>query len=229
MIKVYSHPRSGTHFLEAFLAKNFYRTKALRLAPIKWGHWSNRKERTEGNPFGQLFGSHRFPYRKLRYSVYPRIYIYRDGRAVAWSLWNSKGFLPSQNRPSTFSEFLRTPLDWRGTPGQKADTGWTIAEHWYRHVAAWHQYWMLRKTILRFEDLKKNPEKVYRRILKKHFPLRYIKTLFSNNRCEIKTIQNAVGLQPNEASIDAWKAHFSTEDDEYFKSKMPDTRYLYDE
>lgn len=42
VIKVYSHPRSGTHFLEAFLARNFYAGKDLKVEEGLWGHWSNR-------------------------------------------------------------------------------------------------------------------------------------------------------------------------------------------
>jgi len=77
LVKVYSHPRSGTHFLEAFLAKNFYQDKDLALAEITWGHWSNRKINKDGNPYGKLFGNHYFADENNNES--PKIYIYRDG------------------------------------------------------------------------------------------------------------------------------------------------------
>ncbi len=45
LVKVYSHPRSGTHFLEAFLAENFYPHSDLLVENVTWGHWSDRRTR----------------------------------------------------------------------------------------------------------------------------------------------------------------------------------------
>ena len=87
-IKIYSHPRSGTHFLETFLAKNFYKNEDLSSnGAIHYGHWSNKILLEEGEPYHKLFGSHFFP-RDSKIDK-KNIYIYRDGRAVIASIWNS--------------------------------------------------------------------------------------------------------------------------------------------
>ena len=139
LLKVYSHPRSGTHFLEAFLAQNFHKNKDLSIVKITWGHWSNKKIKEDGNPYGQLFGHHFFPTQNNFKK--PGIYIIRDGRAVAYSIWKTQNFLHKDiDGKIPFSDFLRTPLDWSGSPSRKADDGVTIFEHCAQHCDEWIKF-----------------------------------------------------------------------------------------
>lgn len=135
LVKVYSHPRSGTHFLEAFIARNFYNGKELLIKPVTWGHWSNRKENSEGNPYGQLFGNHYFAERNN--NQLPKVYIIRDVRAVALSIWKTQNFIHKDLEDLVFSDFLRMKLDWSGTPANKTEPIKNIIEHWCDHVESW--------------------------------------------------------------------------------------------
>ena len=128
LVKVYSHPRSGTHFLEAFLAKNFYKNMDLSTDKINWGHWSNRKIKEGGNPYGQLFGHHFLPTASNFRS--PGIYILRDGRAVAYSVWKTENFIHKDiDGKISFSDFLKLPLDWLGSPSYRVEPKLTIFQH----------------------------------------------------------------------------------------------------
>ena len=97
-IKVYSHPRSGTHFMEAFLGRNFYPKDNLSWSNVPWGHWSYQKMNTYSNPYGKLFGHHRFPAENEKNPKQPMIYIYRDPRAVAYSIWKTENFINPKHR-----------------------------------------------------------------------------------------------------------------------------------
>lgn len=229
LIKVYSHPRSGTHFLEAFLARNFYPNTDLTLKPIPWGHWSNRKVVEEGGPYKQLFGSHRFPSDINVTSKQAMIYIYRDGRAVAYSVWNSDNFIHRKMKGISLSDFLRAELDWEGGPGFKATHSQTIAQHWFHHVDAWHKFRHPNLLFVRYEDLKLDPEKVYSCILKKFYPLKsFLRSIFRGNTT-IDKIEKPIGLNPNKAQIDAWKSVFTPEDERFFLESLPRKQYLYGE
>ena len=216
MLKIFSHPRSGTHFLEAFVAQNFYPDMDLSVKDLTWGHWSNRQSK-ELNPYGQLFGGHHFPKRNFRLKPQPLLYIYRDGRAVAYSVWKTPNFLNKETSDLSFSKFLRTPIDWKGTPGHKSEQKFTIVEHWAKHVESWHK---LKGNIvlISYEELVQNPKKVYRKILLRCLPLDYYKLL---NNPDIKTIDKPLGLLPNKGTKDSWKEVFSSEDLDYFDSKTP--------
>ncbi|GAB1855745.1 hypothetical protein MHTCC0001_05790 [Flavobacteriaceae bacterium MHTCC 0001] len=221
-IKIYSHPRSGTHFLEAFLAKNFYSNHELSSeGSIYFGHWSNKILLENGEPYHKLFGSHFFP-SQVQISSKP-IYIYRDGRAVIASLWNSK-FYQKDWLGISFSEFLRREIDWYGGTGQKSEPKMNIIQHWYNHVESW----LLNEEIfsLRFEELKNNPQQIYSKISKEYFPLKYYKAkLFGINNLD--PIHNKVGLKPNSTKINSWKKLFSEEDLNFFYSQIPNQKYLY--
>mgnify|MGYP001803819922 FL=1 len=106
-IKVFSHPRSGTHFLESFVGENFYSGIDLSRKNVEWGHWKNRQIDKEGFKYGKLFGSHLPPYPSLKKIDYPVLYIYRDGRAVAHSLYNYEQFIVPGKEQITFRLFLR--------------------------------------------------------------------------------------------------------------------------
>lgn len=225
-IKIYSHPRSGTHFLEAFLAQNFYKGKSLSSdGAIHYGHWSNKILLETGEPYHQLFGSHFFPEDTAKSDK--MIYIYRDGRAVIASIWNS-GFVNKDWEGITFSEFLRKDIDWYGGLGQEKYPKIDIVTHWYNHVESWVNLQDPNLHIMRFEDLKNNPYQEYLKICKKFFPWAYFK-----NKYLIKTkldpIKRKVGLHPNKATINSWESLFSKEDLAFFESKIPSSNYIYNE
>lgn len=224
LIKIYSHPRSGTHFLEAFLAKNFYPDLDLASkGPIYYGHWSHKILLEEGEPYHQLFGSHFFPGDAK--PAPKMIYIYRDGRAVIASIWNSK-FYQKEWEGISFSEFLRKDIDWYGGLGQQGRAKkMNIVQHWYSHVEEWEKVRNDNLIHIRFEELKRNPNKIYRQITKKFFPFRHVKeAIFGSN--EIDPISKKVGLKPNEAKINSWQKLFTSSDLDFFYSELPHKIFL---
>lgn len=216
MLKIFSHPRSGTHFLEAFVAKNFYPNKNLLIENLTWGHWSNRKKEKQ-NPYGKLFGSHQFPIRNYRLKPSPILYIYRDGRAVAYSIWKTPNFLNEQMSNLSFSDFLRTPLDWHGSPKNASKNKLTIIEHWAKHVEDWHT---LKGNIvyISYEDLVDNPEKVYFKILYRCFPYKFSKIF---GQTSIEVIEKPLGLKPNKGTKNEWKKIFTEKDLTLFQEICP--------
>ena len=225
-IKIYSHPRSGTHFLEAFLAKNFYKDEELSSnGSIYYGHWSNKILLEDGEPYHKLFGSHFFPVDSKKEDK--MIYIYRDGRAVIASMWNSK-FYNKKWEGITFSEFLRKDIDWYGGPGQKKYPKINIIQHWHQHIESWAINLNPNLLVIRFEDLKKNPEQSYLKICKKFYPIKYYKSIFFGLP-NIDPIAKKVGISPNKANINSWKSLFSIEDLNYFYTQIPSKRFLFDE
>src|SRR5690606_29675333 len=125
----------------------------LEIPVVTWGHWSNRIENPQGNSYGKLFGNHYFADRNI--NPLPKIYILRDGRAVAYSIWKTDNFIHSDMKGLSFSEFLRTNIDWHGTPARKAEPNHTLLEHWFLHVKSWLE--LGRKDsnvhIVKYEDL----------------------------------------------------------------------------
>jgi len=144
--KLYSHPRSGTNWLLALLEQAYW--GCVKYAPAETGHWSQRVEVPAAPQSTQFWGGHQFC-QNARGGK--RIYLYRDGRDVALSLWRTKAFQHKSWRRLSFSEFLRRPLDWLRTPGRKTDQHWTIAEHWRRHLDSWHK--APGTLFVRYEDL----------------------------------------------------------------------------
>ncbi len=213
LVKVYSHPRSGTHFLEAFLAKNFYKKKDLKIEEIAWGHWSNRKIKKEGNLYGKLFGNHYFANRNT--NDQPKIYIYRDGRAVAYSIWKTPNFLNKEDSKLSFNAFLNTKIDWQGTPSLKVDPKLTIFEHWSEHFISWRGMADKNDNILmiRYEDLKDQPYEVYKKIHAKFFKKQQL--LLPN---EIDEISKPLGLLPNQGIKDAWKEQIELRNSDVYKA-----------
>lgn len=224
-VQVFSHPRSGTHFLEAFLARNFYPEEDLSIPEVVWGHWSNRLSTNAANPYGKLFGSHAFPLRGYKSIDYPAIYIVRDCRAVVYSIWKTKNFLHKDFSSLTFSKFLRTKIDWVGSPAFKCKPKFNIAQHWDNHVSGW-DYLAKRNSnllILRYEDLFNHPYSVYEQIHCKFFSGQ--KKLTPKT---IDSIKKPVGLLPNKASIESWQSVYSKEDEEFVRSCIRSTKYLAD-
>jgi bile-salt sulfotransferase len=226
MIKVYSHPRSGTHFIEAFLAYNFYGGKNLEVKPVEWGHWANRKVKEEGNPYAKLFGNHYFPDIRYKNCKTPKIYIYRDPRAVAYSIWNTENFLHPDLKGISFSEFLTIKLDWEGSPGRKIQIPqYTIAEHWFEHVNRWHNSDIPNLLIIKYEELVSDPVMVYKKIKRKFFLSTVLIDRLFNKKSRIATIDKPVGLLPNAAIVDSWRSMFSEKDEIKFLAQIPNNKY----
>lgn len=214
ILKVYSHPRSGTNFLGALIKKNFYPDINLDVSG-KWGHWANRTEFKEPVPHGQIFGSHNysphFPGHTKR-----SIYIYRDGRAVALSVWKSKNFNNKYVESLPFSDYLRCNIDWKGTPGAAAQPTQNIIQHWLGHVENWQNS---NSMIIRYEDLLLNTEEVLTKIANK-FNLEFKKGY--------QPLNKMVGPSPNTGNTNEWEKHFTDEDLDYFHTFVPKTnKFLY--
>lgn len=224
-IKIFSHPRSGTHFLEAFLAKNFYDGQDLSSnGAIYYGHWSNKILLEAGEPYHKLFGSHLFP-EDSKFTE-KMIYIYRDGRAVIASIYNSK-FYNKDWEGLSFSEFLRKEIDWVGGPGQKKHTKMNIVEHWFQHTDTWLKIKNDNLLCIRFEDLKEQPDKIYMDICKKFYPKKFWKAKIFGVQ-NINPISKKVGLVPNKATIHSWKDLFTQNDLDFFYEQIPSRKYLYE-
>lgn len=220
LIIIYSHPRSGTHLLANFVENNFYKDQNLMVKNIYTGHWANRKlEPTVEAGKLMVEDTHKFPSIKDFVSRAPRLYIYRDGRAVAYSLWNTKHFLNHHYKDISFSEFLRMKLDWHRSPGYKSTPKYTIAEHWIKHVTSWLRIAKYNKhiQIIRFKDLVNNPEQIYNNLIEK---FDFLKEKISS-KDEIYIPQKLVGISPNSGKIDSWKSVFTAEDKAFFNSKIP--------
>ena len=215
LIRVYSHPRAGTNLMMAFLAINFYPAKNF-VTFGRIGHWRNRLL-NQRNPYGKLAGTHLFYHDHRNKVVHPCIYIYRDGRAVALSLWRTKIFQPKEWADLTFSKFLRQRLDWCGSPGNPQGFARPIARHWLTHLQSWEnapEFVDGKPAVLkvRFEDLVLHPGDVRRRIAEwsGQKPVR-----------GLKLVTEKVGWFPNEGSLDAWRGHFSDSDLEHFHRLAP--------
>jgi hypothetical protein len=204
LVKVYSHPRSGTHFLEAFLAKNFYKTKDLSIDKVTWGHWSDRRIKADGNPYGKLFGNHYFGFENQNST--PKIYIYRDGRAVAYSIWKTPNFISKEEAGITFNDFLNKKIDWSGTPARKAEPECTIFQHWAKHVSSWKKLAKSDENLLmiRYEDLVDDPYSIYQKIHNKFF----IEQLILKTN-QIDVIKKPLGLLPNKGVKNEWTKHIN--------------------
>lgn len=219
-IKVYSFPRSGTHFLEAFIGRNFYPEQDLRVTNVSWGHWSSIQLDRTGNEFGMLFGSHNMPKLKKHKLGQPCVYIYRDPRAVAYSIWRTPYFLNKNIDGITFDDLIDLKLDWCDSPRRKIEPVKTLAEHWYDHVDSWLSLRSDRVLCIRYEDLVSQPEDVYRQIAARFFPA------LEGNLCPLDPVTDAVGLRPNEAVPESWRNVFTPELESRFLNYMPSQKYI---
>lgn len=114
-----------------------------RMATAMTGHWAQRVRVQAPTGYHQ---SHKF-YSGERGVVY----VYRDGRDVLASLYRTKGFLHPTWVDLSFSEFLRRPLDWHGTPGKRAAVKLTPGQHWKKHLDSWEN--RSGTFYVRYEDL----------------------------------------------------------------------------
>jgi hypothetical protein len=159
-MKVWGHPRSGNHFLASIILRAFYRDTNrfhLRVPSAATGHWSRRQAGAVESfgaaagedasvPWGRLLGSHVLT---PPATVEKAIYVYRDGRDVALSVYRWDRFRAVEEQGLSLSEYL--PIDWVGSPGFPWTRDVLLWEHWRRHVEAW----LAREDVLavRYEDL----------------------------------------------------------------------------
>lgn len=212
-MQVYSHPRSGTNFLCAFIAKNFYPGRDLTGRAGVMGHWASPIPQ-DPSPwaYGALFGGHYF-YEDGRMTGRPTIYIYRDGRDVAVSFWRTKIFLNPSWRELSFSEYLRREdQDWLHSPGWGGSYDGPIVKHWHDHLKSWRWRDVSRVFLVRFEDLVFDPMRV-RDAIAERFGLRPTP--------ELVQIRERVGPCPHEGRVGAWRGVFNSEDLNYFYSFVP--------
>jgi hypothetical protein len=177
LLKVYGHPRSGNHLLAALLHEHLYHLDAsfgATVHPRDTGHWSRRQTGAGGGapstfydrgerhagadqvtvPYAALLGSH-----VLRPPRHPgaALYVYRDGRDVALSVFDWVRFRRADQEALSFAQYLRAPIDWEGTPGVKAAHGEVLFAHWMRHLRSWRASGAF---LVRYEDLIVKPAAV---------------------------------------------------------------------
>ncbi len=191
------------------------------------GSLEQQGKKTEGNEYGLLFGSHEMPGSWVKNIKHPMIYICRDGRDVAYSIWKTPNFKNIEQKNIPFSEFLRTNIDWVGTPSHKSYPKENIIQHWERHVTNWSKVKKKNLLIIRYEDLVLDPQKEYRRILKKFFPLRYFLTKNGWIRENIEIVKKPIGLKPNNAKPNNWQTKYTKEDQNFFLSQIREEKFLY--
>lgn len=220
LVKIYSHPRSGTNFLCALLKKNFYKERDLSTLG-KWGHWSERQTFNQPVSHGGLFGHHGYIRNIVDNTTQDRrIYIYRDGRDVAVSLWKTKQFLNHSMRKITFSDFLRTNLDWIYTPGNKCPPGQNIIQHWYSHVSCCVGDYKKTYFIVSFEELVSNTQLLLQKVSQR------LGLVQDGRFLDPKSL---VGPAPNTGIVGNWREYFTQEDLEYFYKFVPrGSPYLFD-
>lgn len=208
MLKIASFPRSGTHYLCALLKANFYPDEDLSLTVFPWqvGHWSRRAPDLNGEPiilpYGKLFYTHQFP--RFWEDNKDVVYIWREGGGVVWSLYRwDQAWHKDKPKPG-FSEFLRQPLDWYGSPGIEASGAgdeYRIFDQWLRHI----EEAIVRNTFLvSYEKLVANPIRELERIAE-HFGLEKPKHWIT----DVGMVGYCPSSRPNP---DLWKAHFGLED-----------------
>lgn len=209
--RVFSFPRSGTHFFMATIKRNFYPNTDLSLDGVIGGHWAELVPLPK-NDYAALFASHVVPRGGVEW---PSIYLYRDGRDVAVSLWRAKSLQHPSWRGLSFSEFLRKPLDWVGTPGQRQRTsGRSVVVSWASHVGRWLSKGTRHHNApiyVRYEELVLNQEATLDRLAGE----------LKVGPWEWKPVQEKVGIEPHKGIVGGWRDVFSVEDLAYFHAYVP--------
>jgi len=171
IVRVYSHPRSGTHFLLDLLYRNFFSDQDMSSDAnlMMSGHWSKKIShhgqrflldgvemgQTFTIPYARLFGSHTIqPPRNVKRSIY----IVRDGRDVALSCFSWKDSMPERMEPLSLTDFLLQKIDWIGSFGYRENhPHMRIFDHWKMHV---ENYYNSHMSMIYYEDLISNPEAI---------------------------------------------------------------------
>ncbi len=201
-MKLYSHPRSGTNWIRALLCYAIY--GEMKLAVSRTGHWSQRRDIRVSEK--QVFGGHVFydptlPKRK--------VYLFRDGRDVALSMWKAKSLQHKNDADLTFSQFIRKPLDWYGTPGKKLESGLNIIQHWKRHLGSWRR--APDTYFLRYENVLLHRRKEITKIAK-----------FAGFKIRRLPRMGAMGPDPStNYRASKWKDAYSKKDLDYFYRIVP--------
>jgi len=152
LVKVYSHPRSGTNFVRGWIGRVFYPHRKLeRTQPVRTGHWSQRK-RVPAPPAWKLRGGHEHWHAGFGQCFY----VYRDPRDVMASLYLTPEFRPVEQANWTPERWLREPIDWELTPGKPSKPTKLPLQHWLDHVTSWAD----RPDVIyvRYEDVLTNPQ-----------------------------------------------------------------------
>lgn len=184
------------------LKQGIYREQDCSHPSINVGHWANLR-RFPATDYSGLFGSHGL------YRGQKGIYLYRDGRDVALSVWKSKGFMHPDWEGISFSDFLKRPLDWWLTPGTKQNNSTiAIVQHWKLHLDSWHK----RPGVyyVRFVDLVDHPEQTVKNIAD------WIGRPFLGI-----TDPGLVGISPNKGQTGGWRTVFSEQDLKLFHNTVP--------
>jgi len=199
------------------IAINFYASENLEKDKRMFGHWSRLKELSTPIKNAQLFGSHSFALKRHRYLPIKKIYIYRDGRDVAFSMWNSE-FFDEKWGDISFQDYLRKNLDWFSTPTFKSDYNKTILEHWHNHVSSWlvtPDRFVLK---LRYEEVVQDQKRAVQQIAS---------FLNVDLPADIKIVEKLVGLSPNQGMVHKWKNHLDKEDYDYINKLVPNSEELF--
>lgn len=209
MVEIYGFQRSGSHFLAATLKANFYRGIDTRRKVKAYGHYLDRQRPDDlWLDYGKLLAQDQhLPPRSRKNGE--RIYIYRDGRAVARSLWMSEHFKEPAWEDWSFSAFLHTTIGWRFSTALKTKALQTLPEHWMEMLEMWKG---CEAFLVRYEDLVLHPVHTLCE-LARHFDLPLPMDLWVPDRL--------VGLSPSNGGIDGWCDLFSEEDLEFFHSIVP--------
>ena len=220
--KVYGFIRSGNHLLAATLQRAFFpEIEPRTVRNSGTGHWSQRKgpatylvdgedqgEEELAIPYGSILGTHVLPNQR-RINPKASIYVIRDGRDVLLSCYNWAKLRRPDQEEMTFSEFIRAPIDWRGTPGIKVEPkkGYTIVHHWRDHVAAWIKSGVF---LVRYEGVARIPKIAVSRVAKR----------FGLTPGKWRSV-GPVGWEPSgeygtRANVGTWRHHWSKRDLAFF-------------
>lgn len=171
--KIISHPRSGTHLLAYLLWKHVW-PEAEEHEPYqsRIGRHHSRigigpatavftcpdgTEVVEGNrifvPYRPLLGPHTFRPPRHKY-----VYVRRSFDGVARSWYRFTEFHAVEREPESFEQFLESPVDIHGTPGQAGASGWRPQQHHATHVAKHCR--QRTSVVVDYEAMMEYPERV---------------------------------------------------------------------
>ncbi len=205
-LKVYGFPRSGSHYLMALLAKNYYKNADLSTGPGGVGHWADRVQ-VVGSEHGKLAGHHGPP--SWGYAPDKSIYIWRNGRAVAASVFRSPHFINPARKYLDFEEFIQYTIDWRWSPGNSSPgTTKTIIEHWVEHLQLWRK---TKAFLVNYEDAVQHPRALLCRIANQ-FDL----PIVLGEDCK-----EDVGWFPSGGRLDGWREIWTDECEDYYSEVVP--------